>query len=158
LRKILLRYLVMLIGFLPILAVLLIYFGFYGSLDELNLLLLKLSRGDSFILDVGSRTAFEWHPTWGAYLFNLNLPGILPGDGSPSLDELQWLFDSADIRIAIWFYVCSLGRENFKIDQGGIQNRPVGMEIGQRPAVNENRGVTCSISTKSGLQNPGQFG
>jgi hypothetical protein len=103
----------MLIGFLPSLAVLLIYFGFYGSLDELNLLLLKLSRGDSFIVDVGSRTAFEWHPTLSAYLFNLNLPGILPGDGSPSLDQLDWLFDSADMVLKGWaiFLVVQIARK-----------------------------------------------
>jgi len=75
--------------------------------------LAQSEQGDSFILDVDSRTAFEWHPTLGAYLLNLNLPGILPGDGSPSLDEIAWLFDSADMVLKGWaiFLVVQIARK-----------------------------------------------
>jgi uncharacterized RDD family membrane protein YckC len=97
-RKVALRYLAMLIGLLPLLAVLVIYLGLYGSPDELRMLLVKLSAGESFISEVGFQ-AFQWHPFWAAAL---RWPGLVLGDGAPSLDQIEWLFDFPDLVLKGW--------------------------------------------------------
>ncbi len=96
LRKIALRYLVLLT---PILAGLLAFLGLQGSLDELPALVLRLSRGGSFIIEAESG-GFEWHPIFGAYLFEL--PGNALRDGARSLGESRWLLDLAALLLNGW--------------------------------------------------------
>lgn len=80
LRKIVLRYLAVLIGLLPTFAGLIIYFGLHGSLDQLDMLF-KLSRGDSLWTKVElGAGALQWHPIFGELL---DLPDILLGAAPP---------------------------------------------------------------------------
>lgn len=111
LSKIVMRYLAMMIGCLPILAGLLIYFGLYGSFDELYTLFLSLSRGDMFNIEAPSGK-FEWHPFLGAYL--LSLPGLSLGDGSPSFDKIKWLLDSGALLLNAWaiFLIIQIARKS----------------------------------------------
>jgi hypothetical protein len=110
LRKVVMRYLAMLVGALPMLAFLMIYVGLFGSLDELNLIFLKLTRGDAAILEVGSRTAFEWRPTFGSYW--LTLPTHLLS-GAPAFNDFDWLLDVADLVLKGWavFLVVQIARK-----------------------------------------------
>jgi hypothetical protein len=89
----------MLIGSLPILAGLLIYFGLYGSLDELYAFILESSRGDLFNLELASGK-FAWHPFLGAYL--LGSPGFEIDHGSASLDKIKWPFDAGVMVLNGW--------------------------------------------------------
>ena len=105
LRKVAMRYLAMLIGFLPILAGLLVYFGMFGSLGEAHALIVKLSRASLFDNEVGSQIysasrAVHWHPVLAAYW--LELPGILQGAGAPSLDAVEWLLDAGSLVLKGW--------------------------------------------------------
>lgn len=98
LRKIVLRYLVMLLGLIPALAGLLVYFGLFGSLDEVYVLLGKLSSWTFFSVRLES-SVFQWHPIFG-YL--LDLPGLLRGSDAASSAAIDWLYESGDLAFKAW--------------------------------------------------------
>jgi uncharacterized RDD family membrane protein YckC len=95
LRRVVMRYLAMLIGLLPALIILFVYVGLYGSPDGRHMLFASLSGWEPLMSESGSRT-IQWHP----YLNNV--PWALLADAPSSLGENEWLFDCAAILFNVW--------------------------------------------------------
>jgi uncharacterized RDD family membrane protein YckC len=99
LRKIALRYGAMLIGCLPIVAVLLVYFGLYAAPDALSTWLVQLGRQDALFDELKSN-ALQWQPFLSSYL--VDLPGMLLRDSAVALGNIEWLFDIAALALKGW--------------------------------------------------------
>jgi uncharacterized RDD family membrane protein YckC len=99
LRKVLARYAAMLIGVLPLIAVLLVYFALYAAPGELTTSLAKLGRQNALFNELKS-TAFQWQPFLSSYLFDLS--GTLLRDDAVSLGIVDWLYEIADLALKAW--------------------------------------------------------
>ena len=101
LRKIALRYLSMLIGFLPLLAVLVVSLRSYGSPADLRTFLASVSGWDPLMSDGGS-----WRVQWNPYL--LNLPEHLLGPATSWPGDDGWPSGVAVILADLWIIVLAV--------------------------------------------------
>lgn len=99
LRKVLARYAAMLIGALPIIAVLLVYFGLLAAPGEFATWLVKLGWQDALFDELKSN-ALRWHPFLSSYL--LDLPDMLLRNDGLVLGKIEWLFDVATLMLNGW--------------------------------------------------------
>jgi hypothetical protein len=95
LHKIVLRYLAMLIGFLPLLVILIVDLGIYGSPDDLREFLASLSAWETFMSDGAS-----WRIQWRPYL--LDLPERLLGPTTSWPGDDEWPCAVAVILANLW--------------------------------------------------------